>query len=111
MIAGRMSRPARVVFGCLIGLALALMAVGIVSGTVLRHLVQIIPIGLAAGLLSRRPAWGAYAALPIFLIWTAIPVLIWLFLLGLSRVASGHYAAIEVGLDTCDVGLLCGGRD
>ena len=90
------SSAQRVVRGCLIGLALALLLVGIVSGTVLRHIVQIVPIMVALGVLARRPDWGAYAALPIFGIWTFIVVLIWLFLLGLSRIANGHYTPVEV---------------
>jgi hypothetical protein len=57
----------RIVLGCLIGLALALLLVGVVSGTVLRHVIQILPIVGAAGVLMQRPAFGAYAALPIFL--------------------------------------------
>jgi len=77
-------------------LALALLLVGVVSATFLRHVVQILPIVLVVGVLARRPAWGAYAAIPIFLFWTFIVVLIWLFLLGLSRVANGHYTPIEV---------------
>ena len=86
----------RFVLGCLIGLAIALLLVGVVSGTFLRHIVQILPIVVVASVLTRRPVWGAYAACPIFLFWIVIVVLIWLFLLGLSRVASGHYPAIEV---------------
>ena len=85
-----------IVRGCLIGLALALLLVGVVSGTLLRHIVQILPIVAALALLTRRADWAAYAALPLFLFWTLVPVLIWLFLLGLSRIANGHYTAIEV---------------
>lgn len=85
-----------VVLGCLIGLALALLLVGVVSGTLVRHIVQILPIVVVLGLLARRPDWGAYAALPIFLSWSFIVVLIWLFLLGLSRIANGHYTPVEV---------------
>jgi hypothetical protein len=90
------SSAQRVVRGCLIGLALALLLVGVVSGTVLRHIVQIVPIMVALGVLARRPDWGAYAALPIVGFWTFIVVLIWLFLLDLSRIANGHYTPIEV---------------
>jgi hypothetical protein len=82
--------------GRLIGLALALMLVGLVSGTVLRHIVQIVPIMVVLAVVRRRPDWGAEAAIPIFLFWTFIVVLIWLFLLGLSRIANGHYTPIEV---------------
>jgi len=39
---------------------------------------------------------GAYAALPIFVFWTLIVVLIWLFLLGVSRIANGHYTIAEI---------------
>jgi hypothetical protein len=84
------------VAGCLIGLAAALLLVGVVSGTLLRHVVQILPIAVAFVVVRRRPAWGAYAALPIFLFWILVVVLIWLFLLGLSRIASGHYTVIEI---------------
>jgi hypothetical protein len=80
----------------LIALALALLLVGVVSGTLVRHLVQIVPIMVGLGVLTRRPDWGSYAALPIFMFWTLIVVLIWLFLLGLSRIANGHYTPIEV---------------
>ena len=90
------SSAKRVVLGCLVGLAAALLLVGIVSGTFLRHIVQILPIVAAVLLLMRKPAWGAWAAVPIFVFWTFIVVLIWLFLLGLSRIASGHYTVIEI---------------
>ena len=78
------------------GLGVSLLLVGVVSGTVLRHVVQVAPIVMAAVLLVRRPAWGAYASFPIFLFWLFIVALIWLFLLGLSRLASGRYTPIEV---------------
>jgi len=86
----------RIVQGCFVGLAAALLLVGVVSGTLLRHVVQIVPILLALIVLERRPQWGAYAAIPIFCCWTLIVVLIWLFLLGMSRIANGHYTPIEV---------------
>ena len=57
---------------CLGGLAIALMVVGVVSETVLRHVVQIVPVLLVVALVSWRPAMGAYAALPIFIFWILI---------------------------------------
>lgn len=77
-------------------LAIALLFVGAVSGTVLRHVVQIAPIIAALLVIRRRPAWGAYAAVPIFVFWAVIVLLIWLFLLGLSRIAHGHYTLAEI---------------
>jgi hypothetical protein len=84
--------------GCLIGLAAALLLVGVVSGTLLRHVVQILPILVVLIIMRRRPDWAAYAAMPILILWLAIMVLIWLFLLGLSRIANGHYTLIEIVL-------------
>lgn len=88
------------------GLAVALMVVGIVSGTVLRHVVQIVPILLASIVVRRRPAIGAYAALPIFIFWTLIVTLIWLFLAGLSSVANGHYTTAEI-ISTLVMAVCC----
>ena len=82
----------------MIGLALALLVIGGASGTLLRHVVQILPILPVLVVLRRRPASGAYAALAIFSIWIGIVVLIWLFLLGASRIANGHYTPIEIAL-------------
>jgi predicted Co/Zn/Cd cation transporter (cation efflux family) len=105
----------RTVLLCLIGLLLALLVVGVVSGTLLRHIVQVAPIAAAAAMVNRRPQVAAYAALPIFLFWTLICILIWLFLLGLSRIANGHYTPIEVAstfvmATCCGVGVVGGMR-
>jgi|SRR5688572_1776769 hypothetical protein len=87
---------AKVVTACLAGLAIALIVVGMVSDTVVRHLVQIAPAVAALTFVRWRPAIGAYAALPIFICWLLIVGLIWLFLVGLSRIANGHYTIAEI---------------
>jgi hypothetical protein len=86
----------RIVPVCLIGLAAALLVVGAVSGTVLRHIIQILPVLAAVVVVTNRPDRGAYASLPIFVFWIGIVVLIWLFLLGVSRIANGHFTPIEI---------------
>lgn len=88
----------RVVLRCLVGLCLALLLVGAVSGTVMRHIVQVLPQILAVAILAKRPSIGAAAAQAIFVFWTVIVGLIWLFLLGLSRIANGTFTGTEVGL-------------
>jgi hypothetical protein len=103
-----MPKEARVLIS-LLGVATALLVVGIVSGTFLRHVVQILPIIAAAGVLARRPDWGAYAAVPIFIFWILIVALIWLFLLGLSRIANGHYTPIEILLTLIMAGFSIAG--
>ena len=49
----------RLISICLIGLAVALLVVGVVSGTFLRHVVQILPAILAVVIVDRRPRLGA----------------------------------------------------
>lgn len=87
-----------VVLGCLGGLALSLLLVGVASATLLRHVIQILPIVVAMALLSKRADYGACAALPIFAFWILVVLLIWLFLLGVSGFANGHYSAVEIVL-------------
>jgi hypothetical protein len=81
---------------CLLGLAAALTVVGLASGTVLRHAIQITPALAALAVMTRRPSWGAYAAIPIFALWIFIVALIWAFLLGLAKVVTGQFSAVEI---------------
>jgi len=92
----KIDRKTAVVSTCLAGLAVALLMVGVVSGTILRHIVQIVPLLAAIHVVRRRPPFGAYAALPIFFFWTLIVTLIWMFLAGLSTIANGRYTAAEI---------------
>ncbi|MDE2835972.1 MAG: hypothetical protein OXL97_00470 [Chloroflexota bacterium] len=83
---------------CLVGVAISLLIVGVLSGTFARHVVQVIPVLLALGLVLQRPAVGAYVAIGVFTLWTFVMVLVWLYLLGLSDIADGSYTAGEVVL-------------
>ena len=76
----------------------ALIVVGIVSHTLLRHVIQIAPLVVALGLLARRSAWGVSAAAPLFAFWFLIMGAIWLFLLGVARIVSGTFTPAEVTL-------------
>ena len=89
---------AKFVAGCLAGLAASLILVGFISDTVARHVVQVVPSVFAIGLALRRPATGAWVAIPIFAVWCAVVVAIWLHLLGLSDIVEGSYSALEVVL-------------
>ena len=87
----------RVAISCLV-IAVSLLLVGVVSGTMLRHAVQIAPALVAAALAWRKPRWGAAAALPVFATWIVIPVLIWMFLLGIARFVTGTFTPVEIFL-------------
>jgi hypothetical protein len=96
----------RVTAAALVGVILALLAVGVASGTVVRHVIQVLPAGLALVLVIRRAAWAHYAALPIFAFWLLIMLAIWLFLLGLARITSGRFSPAEIAL-TLVIGASC----
>lgn len=76
----------------------ALIIVGIVSHTLLRHVVQVAPLVIAFGLSFRRSGFGAAAAAPLFAFWFLVMASIWLFLLGLARIVTGTFTPIEVTL-------------
>jgi hypothetical protein len=99
-----MSHSGRRVVMWLAVLAVALICVGIVSRTVLRHVIQIAPVLAALGLLVRRPVWGVTAAAPLFAFWLLIMGAIWLFLLGVARIVTGTFTPAEVTL-TIIIGL------
>jgi hypothetical protein len=84
----------------------ALFLVGLVSGTVLRHTVQVLPVLAATVAIVVQPAWSRFAAMPVFAFWLVIMLLIWLYLLGLANVITGQFTAAEVGL-TVVIGLAC----
>ena len=57
-----------------------------------------VPSILTIGLVLRRPAAAAWAAIPIFSVWCVVVTAIWLYLIGLSDIAEGSYQVLEVGL-------------
>jgi hypothetical protein len=103
-----MSGRTRLVAGCLLGVAVSLLLVGVVSGTLLRHVLQILPLVVVLVALLRGAAWAPGAALALFLFWLALMVIIWLFLLGVTRVISGTFTPAEVAL-TVVIGVCCSG--
>jgi len=88
----------RTVAICLAAVVLGLLAVGVVSHSLFRHAVQVIPVLVALLGVFGRTAWGKPAALGVFTLWFLIMFLIWLFLLGLARIVTGHYTPAEIAL-------------
>ena len=93
-----MNRNDRVAASAILALILSLLLVGVVSGTLLRHVVQVIPAVFAGILLRLRPAWGRAAAVPIFTFWLVIMGVIWLTLLHIAPLVKGHFTTVEVCL-------------
>lgn len=92
------------ILGALAGVIVGLLLVGAVSHLPIRHVIQVTPAAIAAVFVARAGRAARYAALPIFLLWLLIMVAIWLFLLGLARVVTGHFTTAEIVL-TVVIGL------
>jgi hypothetical protein len=69
-----------------------------------RHIIQTLPIWIGVVLGFRNSEWTKSAALPFFIFWLAIMALIWLYLLGWSRVITGRYSHTEIAM-TCVIGI------
>jgi cation transport ATPase len=89
---------ARQLATCCLAMIIALWIVGVASGEIFRHLIQTLPIWIGVILGFRNSQWTKSAALPFFVFWFAIMTLIWLFLLGWSRIVRGHYSPTEIAM-------------
>ena len=83
---------------CLLVVAVALIAVGIVSDTLGRHIIQTVPPLLAFLIIPRWTFAGVWAAVGILGMWFVAMVAIWAYLLGLADIVSGTYSNVEVFL-------------
>jgi len=90
--------PIYVAICCLVIVLALVLGVGLAANEVLRHLVQTAPlwVGIALGFRGSNAAY--WVALPSFLVWLVLMALIWAYLLGISRIVTGHFSPIEVGM-------------
>jgi hypothetical protein len=75
-----------------------LWVIGLASHEELRHFIQTLPLWIGVVLGFRRSEFTKWAALPFFIFWFAILLLIWLYLLGISRIIRGHYSPTEIAM-------------
>ena len=95
----------------LIVIAFSLLAVGLLRGTLVRQVIQIVPILMALRLTSRFPGYlGAYAAVSISAFWMLVMAFVWLSALGFSDLLPGPYAPIEIRSQHAHCGVCLGGR-
>jgi hypothetical protein len=94
-----------VVAGCSLAIIAALvLGVGIGSHLVLRHVVQTLPLWVAVTLGLKRSHAAGWTGLPVFLFWLVLMATIWLYLLGVSNILSGHFTHLEIAM-TVVVGI------
>jgi hypothetical protein len=93
-----MVRAESALAAALVVVIVSLLLVGVVSHTPLRHAVQVAPVIAVLGLAIARVGWARFAATAVLLFWLGIMALIWLYLAGIARIASGHFTGVEVAL-------------
>lgn len=79
-------------------LIVAIMCVGVVSRTIVRHIVQAIPAVIALILVARVSPLATSASAPICTFWLGVMINIWLFILGIARIFSGTFSTVEIVL-------------
>lgn len=91
-------KPIAIALCCFIVILALVVGVGLASSLVLRHIVQTLPlwIGLAFGFRGARAT--GWIALPSFLFWLALMVIVWLYLLGMVHIISGHFSPVEIAM-------------
>src|SRR5262245_11358717 len=101
-----MTREQKTLAAALAILVLSLMLVGVISRTVLRHAVQVIPAIAVFVLVLRGHPGSRMAAMPILAFWLLIMILIWLFVTGVAKTVSGRFTPSEITL-TVIMGVAC----
>jgi hypothetical protein len=91
----------------LVLLIVSLLLVGVVSHTVLRHVIQAIPPAVAWILVVRGSQLGPAAAAPIVTFWLGVMISIWMFLLDVASIFTGTFTSTEIVL-TIAIALSCG---
>jgi hypothetical protein len=92
------SRSRRLLAMSLALLIVALLCVGLVSRTIVRHIVQAIPAVIALILVAAQSRFAPSAAAPICTFWLGVMINIWLFILGIARIFSGTFSNVEIVL-------------
>lgn len=88
----------RIAVWCLLTITICLLIVGLISNTFTRHVIQVLPLVVAAAMMNRLKDHALVAALALLIFWSMIMVLIWLYLLGITTVFSGRFTITEIVL-------------
>ncbi len=98
--------PVVIALCCFVVILALVVGVGLASNLVVRHIVQTLPLWFGVVFGFRRSQAAGWIALPFFLCWLALMAIIWLYLLGIARIITGHFSAVEIAM-TIIVGAAC----
>lgn len=88
----------RLITVSLLALLGALWAVGVVTGTPVRHLIQTAPLAVAVALGARKLPIVKWVGLAFFLFWLSMQIVVWLYLLGWAGPGTIRFSQIEITL-------------
>jgi hypothetical protein len=91
-------KPVAIAICCLVIIIALVGGVGLASNLVVRHVVQTLPLWVAVVLGFRRAPVTGWMALPFFLFWFLLMAVIWLYLLGITHLISGHFSPVEIAM-------------
>ena len=92
------TKPIAITFCSLAIIVSLVLGVGLVSHGVLRHIVQTLPLWFSVIFGFRRSHTAGWFALPSFIFWFVLMVIIWLYLLGIARIITGTFSPIEIAM-------------
>jgi hypothetical protein len=92
------TKPIAITFCSLAIIVSLVLGVGLVSHGVLRHIVQTLPLWFSVIFGFRRSHTAGWLALPSFIFWFVLMVIIWLYLLGIARIITGTFSPIEIAM-------------
>lgn len=96
LITANATQPVWIAVCCLVIILTLVGGVGLASGLVLHHVVQTLPLWVGVVLGFRRSRATGWIGLPLFLFWLVLMALIWLDLLGITRVLTAHFSPLQI---------------
>lgn len=93
-----MGKDFRILIVCCAAVMAALLVVGVVSHGVIRHILQTSPLWIGIVLGLRNSPLTKWVALPCFAFWLLMMSVIWMFLLGWTRILSGTFSPAEIAM-------------
>ena len=104
LVTANATEPPWIAVCCLVIILALVGGLGLTSGLVLHHLVQTLPLWVGVVLGFRRSRATGWVGLPLFLFWLVLMALVWLDLLGITRVLTAHFSPLQIAM-TIVVGL------
>lgn len=92
------TEPVLIAVCCFVIILALVVGVGLAAHLVLRHVVQTLPLWIGVVFGARRSRAAGWIALPMFLFWLVLMSFIWLYLLGIARIITGHFSPVEIAM-------------